>query len=103
MVRGSRFIPALFGEIEVNSVRQMQHAKKNTHNAISHISPVKLIGHSSAKQSASSHHKAPTEQSHPPWHEKTCSMKCASIQNNPPKRQPQHSQHISDVLWRCSH
>src|ERR1051325_4710397 len=102
MVRGSRFIPALFGEIEVNSVRQMQHAKKNTHNAISHISPVKLIGHSSAKQSASSHHKAPTEQSHPPWHEKTCSMKLASIQKKPPPKTTHTTLNPTHPLLLCS-
>src|SRR5882724_468595 len=100
MVRGSRFIPALFGEVEINSVRQMEHAEENTHDSISHIGRMKLIGHPHSKESASSDHKPPSKQSHPPLHKKTGRMKCASIQNHPTQRQPEHSQYITRIP-RC--
>src|SRR5437899_7551126 len=92
MVRGSRFIPALFGEIQIDSIRQVQHAEKKTHNAICKSPGRDAFGNFSEKakcgDGAASDHESPTKYSHTPGHKEPCCMKSAAIEDDPTDWQP---------------
>src|SRR5436190_24067550 len=103
MVRGSRFIPALFGEVKVSAVRQVKNPEKEPHEAVTkgYWLDQARIRNAAGEEQTATQNKSPSKNSHAPRHKETGGMKCTAIKDNPCLRQPKHCYHAGDLVALC--
>src|SRR5882672_3206304 len=102
MVRGSRSIPALFGEIKINAIGQMKQTEEKSHDAIGIIAgPVDEVGNADRKQTASAEDEGPAENFHAARHKEASGVKGAPIKDDPTQGQPKQSHRVPDVFRSC--
>src|SRR5207244_4909621 len=98
MVRGSRFIPALFREIEVNAVSKVQNTKEEAHDSMSESNRFYGIRNSFREQQTTADDKAPSKNLHAARHKKSGGMKAAAVKNDPRLRQPEHRDNAGNLI-----
>src|SRR5438094_277197 len=103
MVPGSRFIPALFGEVEIDAIGQMERAKEKAHQAVAVFEGPGPVRDAEGEHAAAANDQSPAEDSHATRHEKACGMECAAIKHHPAKRQPKHSEDGTEMGWGGVH
>src|SRR5436853_4383524 len=100
MVPGSRFIPALLGEIQINAIGQMQSAKKEAHNAVGISGWFGPIGNAERETGAAAENERPTKDSHAARHKKARAVESATVKDHPAQGQPKHADHGAEVVRR---
>src|SRR5436190_22905968 len=101
MLLDSRFIPALFCEVKVGAVSQVQQAEEKAHDAIAKIERTEAFGDTCGQNCATAEHESPTENLHPAWHKKPGGVKGATVKDHPTDRKPQHRQQLTEPILDC--
>src|ERR1035441_8849807 len=94
MYPGSRCIPAVLGEIEIDTVGEMQPAEEATHDAVGIVKRARPGRHARREQATATNNECPAKHSHPTRHEESGCMKGAAVENHPDQREPEHRRQV---------
>src|ERR1051325_1155810 len=96
MVRGSRHILSLLGEVKVNPVGQMQSAEEESHDAVRKLKPWRPVWDAERKKPAATCNKRCAEEFNSSMHEEPGGAKRATVKPHPRERQPEHADDTRD-------